>query len=278
VSTASLEELARLAVDGDGGALASLVEQLESPVFSLCVRMLGSVHDAEDASQDILVKVVTHLASFEGRSAITTWVHRIAVRHVLSLKRSRAEERSLDESGFAGLLQRGLEYSGSQPAPSPEHLALVSEVRLSCTQGMLMMLSRPERLALVLVDLLGFNSAEAAEVADVSHDAFRQRLSRARSRLAGFLEAQCGLVNDAAPCRCERQIPGKMALGLTAAKQKLTPLSRGDLRVTEDAELALSEMKSVYRIASAFHPGGAYAAPETLHARMKQLLPTVLRE
>jgi hypothetical protein len=143
---------------------------------------------------------------------------------------------------------------------------------------MLMMLSRPERLALVLVDLLGFNNAEAAELADVSHDAFRQRLSRARSRLAGFLEAQCGLVNDAAPCRCERQIPGKMALGLTAATQKLTPLSRGDLRVTEDAELALSEMKSVYRIASAFHPGGAYAAPETLHARMKQLLPTVLRE
>jgi RNA polymerase sigma factor (sigma-70 family) len=276
VSTSSLEELARLAVDGDGGALASLVEQLESPVFSLCVRMLGSVQDAEDASQDILVKVVTHLASFEGRSAITTWVHRIAVRHVLSLKKSRAEERSLDESGFAGLLQRGLEYSASQPAPSPEHLTLVSEVRLSCTQGMLMMLSRKERLALVLVDLLGFNSAEAAEVADVSHDAFRQRLSRARSRLAGFLEAQCGLANESAPCRCERQIPGKMALGLT--KQKLTPLSRGDLRMTEDAELALSEMKSVHRIASAFHPGGAYAAPERLHARMKELLPTVLRD
>jgi RNA polymerase sigma factor (sigma-70 family) len=277
MSPENLDELVRRAVEGDGSALASLTQQLETPVFSLCLRMLGDVHDAEDATQDVLVKVVTHLSSFEGRSAITTWVHRIAVRHVLSLERGRAEQRALDEEGFAALLDRGLEYAGTQPAPSPEDLALISEVRLSCTQGMLLMLSREERLALVLADLLGFNSAEAADIAEVSHDAFRQRLSRARSRLSAFLEERCGLASSTASCRCERQVSGKVALGLSAGNQKLTPLSRGDLSVTEDTRLALSELKSVRKIASAFHRGGAYAAPETLHARMKQLLPTVLQ-
>lgn len=273
-----LDELVPLAVAGDGAALASLTSQLATPVFSLCLRMLGDVHDAEDASQDVLVKVVTHLSSFEGRSSIKTWVHRIAVRHVLSMKKSRAEQHSLDEDGFASLLERGLEYAGVKPAPSPEDRALVSEVRLSCTQGMLLMLSREERLALVLVDLLGFNSAEAAELAGVTHDAFRKRLSRARARLASFLQDNCGLASSAAPCRCERQVPGKIALGLTAENQKMAPFSCGNLRARHDTRLALSELKSARKIAAAFHHGGAYAAPDTLHSRMKQLLPTVLQE
>ena len=276
MSDSSLEELVRCAVDGDGVALAELTRALEKPVFSLCLRMLGDVHDAEDAAQDVLVKVVTHLSSFQGKSAITTWVHRIAVRHVLAMKKSRAEERSFDEEGFASLLDRGLEYAGTQPPPTPEQRALISEVRLSCTQAMLLTLSREERLSLVLVDLLGFNSAQAAEVVESSHDAFRQRLSRARARLGGFLEARCGLASEEAACRCERQIPGKIALGLRSENQKLTPLSSGDLRTSEQAGTALSELKHVRRIASAFHQGGAFSAPDTLRARMQELLPTVL--
>ena len=276
MSEPPLEERVRRAVDGDGAALAELTQALERPVFSLCLRMLGDVHDAEDAAQDVLVKVVTHLSSFEGKSAITTWVHRIAVRHVLAMKKSRAEERSFDEEGFAALLDRGLQYAGTQPPPTPEQRTLISEVRLSCTQAMLLTLSREERLSLVLVDLLGFNSAQAAEVVETSHDAFRQRLSRARARLGGFLEQSCGLASEQAPCRCERQIPGKIALGLRRDKQKLSRLSCGDLPTSEQAGTALNERKNVRRIASAFHEGGAFSAPDTLRARMQELLPTVL--
>jgi RNA polymerase sigma factor (sigma-70 family) len=271
-----LEGLARAAVDGDGAALATLCRELEAPVFRVCLRMLGDVRDAEDAAQDVLVKVVTNLSGFEGRSALSTWVHRIAVRHVLALKRSRAEVRALDEEGFASLLEQGLAFAATQPPPSPEDRALLTEVRLSCTQGMVMMLGREERLALVLVDLLGFDGAEAASLLEVAHDAFRQRLSRARQRLGTFLQQRCGVANEAAACRCEQQVAGKKALGLTAERQRFAPLSAGD--VPADVHRAQHELAHVRAIASAFHRDGLFAAPGSLRTRLEALLPTVLSD
>jgi len=271
-----LKELAARAVNGDGRALSTLCEQLTAPVHRLCLRMLGDPRDAEDAAQDVMVKVVTHLARFEGRSALMTWVHQIAVRHVLALKKSRAEERPLDEATFAALLEQGLAYAATQNVPTPEDRALLSEVRLSCTQGMLMMLSREERLALVLVDLLGFDAAEAAGLVEVSHDALRQRLSRARTRLGTFLEARCGVANPEAKCRCEKQLPAKKSLGLTPERQRYAPLAIGDLPLKEDVSLATAELKSLRTVASAFHREGLWRSPDTLRHRVQQLLPTLL--
>jgi RNA polymerase sigma factor (sigma-70 family) len=274
---AELDDLAGRSVAGDGAALAALCQALEAPIYRLCLRMLGDVGDAEDAAQDVLVKVITNLSSFEGRSALSTWVHQVAVRHVLGLKRSRAEARGVDEAGFEALLEQGLAFGAALPPPSPEDRTLLGEVRLACTQGMLLMLSREERLALVLVDLLGFEGPEAAAVAEVSADAFRQRLSRARARLAGFLRARCGVVDGGAACRCERQLPAKQALGLRRGGEVLTPLSEGDLRPAADDVLAAAgELRALRDVAAAFHEGGRWTAPGSLRARMRQVLPTVL--
>lgn len=201
-------------MDGNADALAELCEALRDPVFRLCIRMLERHALAEEATHDVLVKVITRLGSFEGRSAITTWVHTIAVRHVRDLLRKRQPE-TLDEEGFYQLLEAGLAYGETQPAPSPEHHMLLAEVRLSCTQGMLSMLTVEQRLALVLVDLLGLNSAEAAQIAEIPAPTFRKRLSRARERLSSFLKASCGVVEPNARCSCEAQIPAKRAMGLS---------------------------------------------------------------
>jgi RNA polymerase sigma factor (sigma-70 family) len=274
--TVELEALARQAVDGDGAALREVCRALEGPVFRLCLRLLGDVRDAEDAAQDVLVKVVTNLSAFEGRSALTTWVQRIAVRHVLSVKQSRAEVRALDEDGFAALLEQGLAFAATQPPLSAEDRVLLKEVRLGCTQGMLMMLSREERLALVLVELLGFDGAEAAELLEVGHDAFRQRLTRARQRLGTFLEARCGVANEKAACRCEPQTVAKRALGLSVASQRFTPLSTGDASAGREVLDAQDELAHVRAIASAFHRDGLFTAPGSLRTRLETLLPTVL--
>jgi RNA polymerase sigma factor (sigma-70 family) len=268
-----LERLRARAVAGEAPALELLCQALEAPLFRLCLRMLGNASDAEDAAQDILVKVVTHLSQFEGRSALTTWVHQLAVRHVLALKSGRAELLATDEEGFAALLDQGLAWGQTQP-PAPDDRVLLREVRLTCTQAMLLMLSRDERLAVVLVELLGFDGAEAAVIAGVSHDAFRQRLSRARTRLGSFLESKCGLVNEAAACRCDRQLPAKQALGM---KVRLGPLCTDERpAVTDDVLAAEAEMRHLRVISSAFHRDGLFAAPARLHERLKGLLPSVL--
>ena len=276
MTTASvLDELRLRAVAGDAAALNALCRELAAPVFRLCLRMLGHTGDAEDAAQDILVKVVTHLSQFDGRSALMTWVHTVAVRHVLAAKKSRAELRPIDEAAFSALLDQGLAYGAAQaPAPTPEDRTLAREVRLSCTQGMLLVLSRDERLALVLVDLLGLDGAEAAVVVEVTHDAFRQRLARARARLGAFLEAKCGLVSKNAACRCEKQVPAKTAMG---KQLRLLPLVSGDrLPPPVDARLAQDELRHLRAVVDAFHEDGSFAAPEALYARVTALLPSLV--
>ena len=74
------------AVAGDKEALERIVLNLQDMVFNLSLRMLGTFPDAEDAAQDILLKVITHLATFRGESAFTTWVFRIATNHLIHYK------------------------------------------------------------------------------------------------------------------------------------------------------------------------------------------------
>lgn len=269
-----LADLRERALAGDGTALNALCKELEAPVFRLCLRMLGHVADAEDAAQDILVKVVTHLAQFDGRSALTTWVHTVALRHLLERRRSRAETVALDEDAFAALLDKGLAYGATQPSAGPEDRAFVKEVRLSCTQGMLLLLSREERLALVLVDLLGLDGAEAALVVGVSHDAFRQRLGRARARLGEFLQRRCGLVNEDAACRCEKQVAGKKSQGTSV---RFLPLCTDERMPAPAAALAAQEeLRHLRAVSLAFHQDGVFDAPATLHERIVGLLPSIL--
>lgn len=270
----TLEALAERAVSGEQAALSELCVSLEAPIFRLCLRILGDPADAEDATQEVLVKVITNLATFEGRSALGTWVHRIAARHVLAMRRSRAEERAIDPDAFAALLDQGMAFGASQPAPTPEDRTLIAEIRLSCTQGMLLALGREERLALVLCDLLGFDGAEAAEIADTSQDAFRQRLSRARKKLGEFLLARCGVVSEEASCRCAGQVAAKKSLGLT--KLRLTPLAQGDLPSPSEVAVAAIELRTLRSIGAAFREGGLVAAPATLRERMRLALPSLL--
>ncbi len=272
----TLELLAERALDGDRQALTDLLEALEAPVFRLSLRILGTVSEAEDATQDILIRVMTHLSQFEGRSALLTWVHQVAVRHLLAAKKSRAETRALDAPELSELLKMGLALAVTLPAPTPEQLLLSREVRLACTQGMLLMLGREDRLALVLVEVLDFSAVEAARICAVEHAAFRQRLHRAREKLVGFLRRECGLVSPSAACHCSKQVAPKCATGgLKTAP--LTALANAGGTDDAAAHRALAELKAARSACAVFHVDGALAAPATLHTRLLAAMPTVLR-
>ena|SRR5688572_12663911 len=91
VQGATLEDVARRAVDGDREALDSLVQALQGGIYGLAVRMLWNREDAEDATQEILVRVVTRLSQFDFRSKLKTWVYRVAVNYILDVKTSPVE-------------------------------------------------------------------------------------------------------------------------------------------------------------------------------------------
>src|SRR3990170_7318567 len=172
--------------------------------------MLWSREDAEDATQEILVRAVTRLAQFDFRSKLKTWVYRIAVNYILDVKKSPVERLHVTFERFADDLAEGLSSDGPTDA---ERSLLIEEVKIGCTLGMLQCLDRPHRLAYVFGEILELSGPEAADALGIAPALFRKRLSRARDAVVAFTRASCGLVNPDRPCRCHRRLPAALRLG-----------------------------------------------------------------
>src|SRR5919108_757245 len=104
----TLEELARQAAAGDSRALSRLVEEVQHPVYRLALRFLGHPEDAKDATQEILVRLITHLSSFEGRSQFMTWAYTVAVRQLMRTRKREIESSGKGAETFAAFLDQGL--------------------------------------------------------------------------------------------------------------------------------------------------------------------------
>jgi RNA polymerase sigma factor (sigma-70 family) len=199
------EDLTRLASAGDTRALTVLLRRHERWIFNLALHMLQTRADAEDATQEILLKITTGLGSFRGDAAFSTWARSITVRHLLDRRRSRAEAAVHDFACY----ERYLEAAQDQDLPAnwapQERELLVVEAQRACTLGMLLCLDRAQRMAFVLGEILELSDSAAAEIAGISRDNLRQRLARARRDLTAFLRGQCGLVDANNPCRCARK-------------------------------------------------------------------------
>jgi RNA polymerase sigma factor (sigma-70 family) len=206
----TLEDLARQAIGGDREALDLLVRALQGDVYGLALRMLWNREDAEDATQEILVRTVTRLAQFDFRSKLKTWVYRVAVNYLLDVKKSPLEEVRLNFQRFGDDLIEGLSSGG--PADSERSL-LVEEVKIGCTLGMLQCLDRPHRLAYVLGEILDLSGPDSAEALEISPELFRKRLQHARTAIETFTRAYCGLASDSAACACHRRVPAALRLG-----------------------------------------------------------------
>lgn len=199
---------------GDRRALEELVQRHQGWIYNIALRMLFHPQDAEDATQEILVKVMTRLSSFEGRSSFRTWLYRIVVNHVLKMKRGRAEHETTNFASYGAALDATPDIELADPkGETAETKALVTEAMLACTLGMLLCLDREQRLSYILGAIFDVSDTVAAEVLEISPENFRQRLTRARRDLRNFMNDKCGLVNQANPCRCAKKTRGFIEAG-----------------------------------------------------------------
>lgn len=265
------------AIQGDLAAIDAVLLAIQPGVYNLAVRMLGNREDAADAAQEIMLKVVTHLSSFRGEAAFTTWVFGIARNHLLTARTRVKESPEVSLEGIAERLQAGLDYGSSQGdlaaerLLSPEDKVAARQVALGCTQNMLMALDREQRLVYVLDAVFGLTSGDAAAVLEITPEAYRQRLSRARAKLNDFTGRTCGLVAAAVACRCERQLPAIDHV------RKLDPSAPVSLRALSSGELSEAERQfdSLTRMGDAvalFRAHPVYGAPDSLHGAIRTVL------
>ncbi len=228
-------------------ALDRLLRRHQPWIFNLALRMVWRRDVAEDATQEILLKAVTHLGSFEGRSKFSTWLHRIAVNHLLNVRKSEMEEQRMT---FADL-GRSLDGCGDSDLPDESqlpigHALLVEEAKLGCITAMLMCLDRRQRLAFVLGEVFGVTSDEGAEIMEITAANFRQLLGRARQDLYQFMQNKCGLVNAANPCRCTKKAGAFMRHGWLDPRRRQFTAERL-ASVKDMAPAHLDELEAVQR-------------------------------
>ncbi|MEV6561307.1 sigma-70 family RNA polymerase sigma factor [Nocardia sp. NPDC051756] len=252
-------ELVGRAVAGERDAITDVVRLLQDPLYRLALRMVWRPAEAEDATQEILLRVLGNLATWRAEAKLLTWAYRIGVNYLLNLKRrtpQEAAELSLDayRDGLADGLAED-DYRG------PEATLLTAEVRLNCSQAMLQCLARDERVAFVLGDVFELNSTDAAWILDIPPAAYRKRLERAKKRLGNFLTATCGLANPDAFCRCSRRVEKAVALGRVDvrtphfARHPITPGGR-------TAAQAEQQMTRLHDAAAVLRAHPDYAAPQ----------------
>lgn len=193
------------ATAGDKKALETLVTSVQDMVFNLSLRMLGTFADAEDATQDILLKMITHLSSFRGDSSFTTWVFSIAVNHLKNYKKHMFARRPLSFEYYGDDIENGKIQDVPDLTQDVEKDILAEELKMSCTNVMLQCLDMESRCIFILGTMFKLDSRIAGEILEMTPEAYRQRLSRIRKKMADFLGQYCGEYGSGR-CKCKERV------------------------------------------------------------------------
>jgi len=188
-STASSADLAILtkAQEGDHAAFAQLYSLHKRRVYSLCLRMLGNVAEAEDLTQESFLQLHRKIATFRGDSAFSTWLHRLTINVVLMhLRRKGLNLISLDEA-----LDPSPEYGPTRSFGAPD-LRLTGSIDRMTLERAVENLPAGYRLIFVLHDIEGYEHNEIATLLDCSIGNSKSQLHKARMKLREALRAPAG--------------------------------------------------------------------------------------
>ena len=278
---ADLDELTAVALDaaaGDRAALERLCAAMIDPMYRLALRFCGHPADAQDAAQEIMVRLVTGLSTFEGRSRFTTWAYTVAVRQLQRTRTRRVEQSVAGPEPFGQWVDHHRTDLPFEAESALEQAELEADVRLACTYGMLLCLSRDQRVAYLMGDLLGFTDVVSAEISGVTPAAHRQRLSRARKIMRQLMAERCGLVREANPCRCSRLVEPSLEHGMLDRDSPVW-VRHGGVTVpieTATVERAARELDLADAAAEVYRTSPDFTHPDVLWTALVEAMPELL--
>lgn len=257
------------ATAGNKDALETIILSVQDLVFNLSLRMLGTFPDAEDASQDILLKVITHLSSFKQDSSFSTWVFSIAVNHLKNYKKHMFAKFPLSFEFYGDDILNGKIDDVPDLTQDVEKSILAEELKMSCTNVMLQCLDVESRCIFILGTMFKVDSRIAGDILGITAEAYRQRLSRIRKKMANFLRDYCGEYGNG-KCHCINRVNYAIQnhrispahLDFTAA----TPIPPKTMLEVKEA------MESIDDLSEEFSFCKTYQSPEALKQFIQKFL------
>jgi RNA polymerase sigma factor (sigma-70 family) len=244
----------KLALEGDAAALEALILRHQSWIFNIALNMTGNIHRAEDVTQEILIKTIAKLSTYDPKkAAFRTWLYRIVANHVINMKESKREK-------FFAAAAENLDFAAfSLNLPDTKKLApmrdkeIIDETKNYCTLCILLCLTRMERMVLILGAIFDVTDRIGAEICDISRVNFRKILSRSRKKVADYFQNNCSLFDECNPCKCSEQVSYLIQLGMIKPKDmNIKHDSLGSIRTVlgktiTDIENSYSEFLTLYQ-------------------------------
>ncbi|MCB1307629.1 MAG: sigma-70 family RNA polymerase sigma factor [Leptospiraceae bacterium] len=271
--------LVAAAMRGDLGSMEQLLGQVQNRIFGLALKFLWNTQDAEDASQEILLRIITHLHTFRAESTFSTWAFRVAVNYLSNVRRSRMERRRIDfavienELSVSQTRADGGSLEGDFVEQVESHMML-EHVRAACTHAILQALEREARIAFILGVVFEMPGPEAAYVLNITPQAYRQRLHRARTRMEAFLTRNCGVMNPDAGCRCARRVDFCTSNGVLTQYIQLADALRSDGKLDAINTHYRPDYTAVGKMAAVFRNRTCDAMPDRVLNRIRRLFHT----
>ena len=264
-----LQDLVMKATSGDKEALEMLVTGVQDIIFNLSLRMLGTFADAEDATQDILLKMITHLSSFRGDSSFTTWVFSIAVNHLKNYKKHMFAHYPLSFEYYGEDIQNGKIQDVPDLTQNVEKDIMAEELKMSCTNVMLQCLDTESRCIFILGTMFKVDSRIAGDILGMTPEAYRQRLSRIRKKMADFLGQYCGEYGSG-KCKCKNRV------NYAIQNHRINPVQLDYVAATEIPAKTMLDVKSAMEnmddLSQEFSFCKSYRSPERTRHLIQELL------
>lgn len=207
------QNLVKQAIDGNRDALNDIISFHQPFIYNVAWKMCHNPVDAQDLTQEVLIKVITKLGQFNFKSKFRTWLYRIVVNEFLQSKRRKSETQFSDFDDYGERLDQvpNLELSIEEEISYQE---LSKEMQIQCMSGMIMCLNREQRLIFILGASFGIDHKLGADIFGISPQNFRIKLHRARKDLFNYMNNKCGLVNKENPCRCPKKAKALKQMGV----------------------------------------------------------------
>jgi RNA polymerase sigma factor (sigma-70 family) len=235
-------------LEGNRDSLNSLIKRHQPFIYNVAWKMIGDPIKAEDLSQEAILKIITNLSSFKAESSFRTWAYSIVRNHFLNdqKKPSNLFASNFEDLGHMLDASESIDISDEEQEEKKEE---IREVRLQCLSGMLLCLTKEQRLIYIIGDIFGADHNIGSEIMDMSKDNYRKKLSMARKQLHNFMLNKCGLVNKANPCRCHKKVTVAMEMGMVDAKNLLynqKEFSTFKKSLEPDANYLVEESEQLY--------------------------------
>ena len=255
------------AINGDKQALEELLDGVQDMVYNLSLRILGSPHDAEDASQEIYIRIITGLSGFRKESAFSTWVYRVASNHLINYKKSMFSKMPPLSFEFYGAdIEAGFIKNSYDLTGGVDEDLLAQELKMSCTNVMLQCFDPESRLIYVLGIMFKADSKLCGEILEITPEAYRKRLSRLRQQMAEFLKEHCGLANSP-KCDCKKRV------GYAIKTRRLDPSNLEYSRLEKaEAEEYTQAMEEIDAWSALFSKLPRYRCPKTARDFLRKIL------